>query len=151
MNRVWCLSFSLVLLLLVTSAVAAKNPQPEIMGIRLGMTKSEAHARLKKVGKLEKEQRKRQEVWTIDDRRVSHLLIGFDPEFRVRYVTAIARMGAENIRYEEVADLKRAQRTNNQGNYKLTWEANSGEEKYLVIAHGRNPDYLEMYSIKKVE
>ena len=52
----------------------AKEQQPEIMGLALGMSRQEAHDRLKSRGKLEKEERKRQEVWTVADARVSHLL-----------------------------------------------------------------------------
>lgn len=145
---------SLLLLLLGISVVAyAKEPVPEIMGIRLGMPRESAHARLQSMGSLEKEERKRQEVWALKDRRFSHLLVGFDKEFRVRYVTAIARPGGEHISYQEVADLKRAQRTNTQGNYKFTWEvaAHGGEPGYVVMAHGRDPKYLETYSVKRVE
>lgn len=36
----------------------------------------------KKNGSLEKEERKRQEVWTVTDPRVSHLIVGFDPDLR---------------------------------------------------------------------
>jgi hypothetical protein len=83
------------------------------MGIRLDMTQEEAHARLKKIGSMEKEERKRQEVWAINDPRVSHLLVGFDPSLRVRYVTAIARAIGLRIRYDDVGDVKTAQQASN--------------------------------------
>jgi hypothetical protein len=148
---------TLALLLLAVSGVAAtavvKEPRPKIMGIHLGMSRRDAHARLGSIGSLEKEERKRQEVWSVTDRRISHLLVGFDQDFRVRYVTAIARTGGPRIRYQELADLKSAQRTNNQGNYKFTWEvaARRGQHAYLVMAHGRDPRYLESYSVKRLD
>ena len=153
MNAMKTFVLTLFVILGVAVGAVAKEPAPEIMGIRLGMTRDSAHARLQSLGSLEKEERKRQEVWAIKDRRVSHLLIGFDKEFRVRYVTAIARPGGEHIRYQEVADLERAKRTNTQGNYKFTWvvSAHGGEPGYVVMAHGRDPKYLETYSVKRVE
>jgi hypothetical protein len=147
------LSVCLVLAVsIVTSAVTAKL-RSEIMGIALGMSRDDVRAHLKSLGTLEKEARKRQEVWAIKDARISHVLVGYDPDFRVRYVTAIARTGGPRMRYQEVADIKNAQRVNNQGNYKFTWEvaAQSGQSAYLIIAHGRDPQYLESYSIKKVD
>jgi hypothetical protein len=146
------LSICLVLAVsMVTSAATAKL-RPEIMGIALGMSRDDARAHLKSLGTLEKEARKRQEVWAIKDARISHVLVGYDPDFRVRYVTAIARTGGPRMRYQEVADIKNAQRVNNQGNYKLTWEvaAQPGQLAYVMIAHGRDPQYLDSYSIKKL-
>ena len=151
---------SVVLLLLIglmavpiTASVAGKSPGPEVLGIRLKMSQKEARARLKRKGSLEKEERKRQEVWALSDRRVSHLIVGFDPEFRVRYVTAIARTGGPHILYSEVGDLKTAEQTNNQGNYKFTWKvaARRGHPAYIVVAHGRDPLHLDSYSVKRLD
>ena len=123
------------------------------MGVALGMSRQNAQARLKSIGNLEKEQRKRQEVWAVKDPRISHLLVGYDADYRVRYVTALARAGGPRMRYEEVADLKTAQRLENQGNYKFTWEVGErrGRAAYVMIAHGRDPQYLDSYSIKKLD
>ncbi len=88
--------------------VATEGHPYNIMGISLGMSRADARARLQSLGSLDRETRKRQEVWTIKDARISHLLVGYDPEMRVRYVTAIARTDGPRIRYDEVADLKSA-------------------------------------------
>ena len=134
------------------AGAAQAKARPQIMGISLEMTREAAQARLKAIGSLEKEDRKRQEVWAIKDPRISHLLVGYDDEDRVRYVTAIARTGGPRIRYTEVADLKIAQRLNNQGNYRFTWEvpARGGQFAFVMVAHGRDPRYLDSYSVKKV-
>ena len=123
------------------------------MGISLGMSRTDARARLESIGSLDRETRKRQEIWTIKGGRISHLLVGYDPEFRVRCVTAIARTDGPRIRYQDVADLKSAQREQNQGNYKLTWQiaARSGHSAYLLIAHVHDSQYLESYSVKKID
>src|SRR5687767_961689 len=151
MTRVLTLCLLLAVAAFATAAQA--KLRPEIMGVSLSMSRDDARARLKSLGSLEKEQRKRQEVWAIKDPRISHLLVGYDTEYRVRYVTAIARANGPRIRYDEVAEIKNAQRVNTQGNYKFTWQvaARSGQFAYLLIAHGRDPQYLESYSIKRLE
>lgn len=153
MNRLLNLCLLLIVIVSVPVVVFAGTPQPEIMGISLGMSRADARARLQSIGSLERETRKRQEVWTIKDARISHLLIGYDPDLRVRYVTAIARTDGPRIRYEDVADVQSAQREQNQGNYKLTWQiaARSGHSPYQLIAHGRDPQFLESYSVKKID
>jgi len=138
----------LFLELVVVSAmatVADKSPSPEVLGIRLSMTQKVAHDRMKRKGNLEKEERKRQEVWALTDRRVSHLIVGFDPDYRVRYVTAVARTGAPRIRYSEVGDIQTAKQTSNQGNYKFTWKFAARREHpaYMVVAQGRDPHHLD--------
>ncbi len=152
MKRTINLSLVLFVALSVSAVVFAGTPQPEIMGISLGMSRDDARAHLKSIGSLERETRKRQEVWTIRNDRISHLLVGYDPEFRVRYVTAIARSGGPRIRYDDVANLESARREDNQGNYRLTWQiaARSGHSAYVLIAHGHDPDYLDSYSVKKM-
>jgi hypothetical protein len=153
MKRILNLSLVLSVVLGVSAIVLAGTPRPEIMGVSLGMSRTDARARLQSIGSLQRETRKRQEVWAIKDERISHLLVGYDPDFRVRYVTAIARSNGTRIRYDDVADLKSAQREQNQGNYKLTWQiaARSGHSAYLLIAHGHDPQYLESYSVKKLD
>jgi len=137
----------------VLASAAPSKPQPEIMGIVLGMSRESAQARLKSIGNLEKEARKRQEVWAIKDPRVSHLLVGYDADDRVRYVTAIARADGPRIRYDEVADVKTAQRVNNQGNYKFTWEVAARRRQfgYVIMARGHDRNYLDSYSVKKLD
>jgi len=145
-------TFILCLLLLSGAVVAQAGVRPEIMGVALEMSHEAALARLKSIGQLEREDRKRQEVWAVKDPRISHLLVGYDAEYRVRYVTAIARSTGPRMRYQEVADLKSARRLNSQGNYRLTWEVpeRRGQFAFVVIAHGRDPNFLDSYSIKKV-
>ena len=58
MNRL----LTLLLLLAVGAYAAEAKPRPEIMGIPLSMGREAAHARLKAIGRLEKEERKRQEA-----------------------------------------------------------------------------------------
>jgi hypothetical protein len=153
MDRIMKISLLVIMVLGASAIVNAATPRPEIMGISLGMNRTDARARLQSIGSLERETRKRQEVWTIKDNRISHLLVGYDPDFRVRYVTAIARTDGPRIRYDDVADLQSAQREQNQDNYKLTWQiaARSGQSAYVLIAHGHDPQFLESYSVKRMD
>jgi hypothetical protein len=149
MKKLFSVSLLLVIGVLVSAAPA--RPRPEIMGISLDMKRDDAVARLKSIGNLEKEARKLQEVWAVKDARISHLLVGYDGEGRVRYVTAIARPDGPRIRYQEVADLKSAQRSVSPGNHKFTWEIEErrGKSAFILIARGHDAQYLDSYSIKK--
>ena len=146
-------SISLLLVIGILASAAPARPRPEIMGISLEMSRDDARARLKSIGSLEKEDRKRQEVWVVKDPRISHLLVGYDADYRVRYVTAIARTDGPKIRYQEVADLKSARRAVVQGNHKFTWEIEGrrGHEAFILIARGHDPQYLDSYSVKKAD
>ncbi|HEX7333196.1 MAG TPA: hypothetical protein VF290_16950 [Pyrinomonadaceae bacterium] len=147
------ISVFLLLTLSVLASAAPVRPRPEIMGISLDMSRDAARARLNAIGNLEKEERKRQEVWAVKDARISHLLVGYDKDNRVRYVTAIARTDGQRIRYQDVADLKSAQQSHIQGNHKFTWQvaARRGHTGYILVAHGHDPQYLETYSVKKLD
>ncbi len=151
MKTLTCISLLLVIGVLVSAAAA--RPRPEIMGISLEMNRDNARARLKSIGSLEKEDRKRQEVWAVKDSRISHLLVGYDADNRVRYVTAIARTDGPKIRYQEIADLKSAKSSHTSGNHKFTWEIEErrGKEAFILIARGHDPKYLDSYSVKKAD
>ena len=145
------LSFSLLLMIVALVSAAPARPRPEIMGISLDMKRDAALARLKSIGSLEREARKGQEVWAVKDSRISHLLVGYDADNRVRYVTAIARTDGPHIRYHEVADPKSAQRSETAGNHKFTWEIEErrGQSAFILIARGHDAQYLDSYSVKK--
>ena len=151
MKRLTSISLLLVIGVLVSAAPA--RPRPDILGINLEMSRDDARARLQSIGSLQREDQKRQEVWTVNDSRISHLLVGYDAENRVRYVTAIARTNGPGIRYQEIADLKSARRTVVQGNHKFIWEieARRGQFAYVLIARGHDPQYLDSYSVKKAD
>ena len=140
-----------MLVITILASAAPARPRPEIMGISLEMKRDNVRARLQSIGNLEKEARKRQEVWAVKDSRISHLLVGYDADYRVRYVTAIARADGPRIRYQDVADLKSAQRSDTPGNHKFTWEieGHRGQSAFILIARGHDSQYLDSYSVKK--
>ncbi|HWT02225.1 MAG TPA: hypothetical protein VN256_18385 [Pyrinomonadaceae bacterium] len=147
-----------LLTLLLTASVSAAarseiKPRRDIVGLRLDMTKEDAHSRLQKIGTLQREERKRQEVWEVRDPYFSHVIVGFDRQSRVRFVTAVAREGGQRMRYSDVANLKKARQEGDASinNYNYVWElaARGRQPKALVVARGRDPQFLSTYSIKK--
>lgn len=152
------ITLSLLLAVAATAAVArveAKEPKPEIMGIKIGMSADAAHARLRKIGKLEKEERKQQEVWHLNgDERFEYLIVGFDKEYKhVRYVTAKARDNGKRVRYDDVLDLKKAKQTVSANNYKYLLEVAAHDKRpgYTVVVRGTDPNFLRYYSVEKID
>jgi hypothetical protein len=146
---------SLSMILLIAAAIQGKGKGPphEILRISLGMTRADVHARLQKIGHLEKEERKRQEVWGLKQNAYfSHLLIGFDSDFKVRYLTAVARPNGRRMRYSDLADLKLAKQKRLLQNFQYEWQvpARGNLPAYVVMARGTDPRYLTTYSLKSV-
>lgn len=156
MKRLLLPSTLLMLLLsfaTAADAAAAAAPRPEILGVRLGMAQKEAHLRLKQLGTLDHAARKRQEVWKVKDPRFTHLLVGFDKQGSLRYVTAVARPKGRKVRYSEVADPKTATRSELPGNVRLTWQVKAKDSKpgYVVTARGTQATHLDTWSVKQLE
>ena len=147
-------TFLLALTLLLLAVPASGRSLPDnVLGLRIGMAQNEVHRRLQKMGTMEREERGRQEVWTLaSEPRFASVLVGFDTGFKVRYVTAIAREGGRAMRYREVASLKDAYAENANGAYtRYTWEVKKSKKNagYFLIAEGRDREYLKSISIKR--
>jgi hypothetical protein len=149
MTRTALLSF---LVFSLTVAAVAKQPAPEILGLRLGMSYSQAHARLSELGKFKSED-EGQQVWTLShDKHYQYLIIGFDRERNVRYVTVLARPDGQPVNYGDVGNLADAARSGGAGNVRYTWKANDkkGHFEYLAIAKGKDPRHLNRYAVKRL-
>jgi hypothetical protein len=131
------------------------QPRREILGIKVGMGAEAARSQLQKIGRLGREERKRQEVWEVSDPKFSGVIVGFDKAGRVRFVTAVARPGGERVRYGDVGDVKKARQKGNPAinNFRYEWEvaASGREPKIIVEASGRDQQYLSTYSIKRAQ
>lgn len=140
------------LLLLAAACSKASGPRPEILGVRLGMSREEAHARLQSMGKLEREERTRQEVWRLDgDPSYTHLLVAYDREHAsVRYVTAVANEQGRRVPYSDVVSLDGARLDSAQGGRTYTQEIpeRDGRPGFVAKAIGTDPTYLKYYSVK---
>ena len=134
---------------------AAGPPRPDVMGVALGAGREEAHKRLNEIGRLEREERKQQEVWALrEDPSYSHLIVSYDKEYKgVRFVTAVAKNdGGRPVRYDEVMDTSKAQKAQagESVTYTLRVEAKGGAPGYDVKAIG-GPKHVKYYSVEKVE
>ena len=87
------------------------KPSRDVFGLRLSMTKTETDARLNEIGKFARPERKRQEIWEIRDPSFSHIIIGFEKEGQLRFVTAVARKdaAAKPVWYSEIGPLEAAE------------------------------------------
>ena len=138
------------------TAMPPKELAREIFGVRIGMNGDEARTQLKKVGRLQREERKRQEVWEVRDPRFSHIIIQFEKGTQlVHFVTAVARADAQGqkMRYSDVGELKKARQRGEvaKKNYRYEWglEASGKDPKVNIVAWGRDPQYLQYYSIER--
>jgi hypothetical protein len=138
---------------LLLTETGAASLQDNVLGLRIGMSRNDVHRRLKRIGILEREERGRQEVWKLGrESRFAFMLVGFDADFRVRYVTAIAGEGGRRMRYSELGPIKDARAENANGAYtRYTWEIKPDKKRagYFLIAEGRDPEYLKSFSIKR--
>jgi hypothetical protein len=140
------------LVLSVTASAVGKQPAPQILGLRLGMSYERAHARLSEIGQFKSED-EGQQVWTLRrDKHYQYLIIGFDRDRNVRYVTVLARPDGQPVSYADVGNLTDATRTGGAGNLRYTWKANDkkGGFDYLAIAKGKDQRYLNRYAVKRL-
>jgi hypothetical protein len=141
------LAATLVLLSVACASMQpASAPRADILGVHLDMPRDAVRTTLANVGTLEREERKRQEVWTVRDPRYASLLIGYDAEWDVRYVTAVAKSDGAPVAYSDILDVSAADRRSAGETYTYTWK--TGTPPYYVIAIG-GPERLTYLSLKK--
>lgn len=145
----------LLLLLLAQACATAVEPKPEILGVRLGMSREEAHARLRDIGQLEKEERRQQEVWRLTgDPAYSHLMVAYNKEYTsVRYVTAVAGEQGRRLRYSDVVDVAHARKETTAASHAYTQEmpARADQPGFIARAMGSDPTYLKYYSVERTD
>ena len=127
----------LTLFLLLGAACASTGPvQPlrDLFGVTVGMPKEEVHAKLSAVGTMSREERKRQEVWTVKDPRFEGALVGYDENWNVRYITAVARANGEAVRFADVIDLSKAEHKAAGTSHNYRWQPPGAD--YAIIAIG---------------
>ena len=139
-----------VAMLLVSCATASapsneRVPMSDIAGIRLDMPRDAVRSSLVTSARLEREERRRHEIWTLnDDPRFASLIIGYTPEWNVRFVTAVAKPEGSPVRYVDVLDVAYADHRVAGQTHTYTWATG----QYSIIAIGP-PERLEYLSLKK--
>lgn len=122
-------------------------PMSDILGIRLDMPRDTVRTALASVATLEREERRRHEVWTLtNDPRYASLIIGYTPEWNVRFVTAVAKPDGVAVHYDDVLDIAAAEHRAAGTTHTYTWK--TGTPPYFVIAIGP-AERLEYLSLKK--
>lgn len=144
----------LILLALAACARERGAGGHDVLGLRVGMSREDALRRLAQLGRKERDERKQQEVWALDDHPdYTHLLVGFNKEkTEVRYVTAVARPG--RVRYADVLDVQKARRTDagaNNHTFEQEVAADSTHPGYIVSARGTDAQHLLYYSLKRYD
>ncbi len=145
-------AFLAFLVLSLTASAVGKQPGPEILGLRLGMPYDRARARLNIIGQFKSED-EGQQVWSLSyDKHYQYLIIGFDRDRSVRYITVLTRPDGQPVNYADVGNLADAARSGGEGNLRYTWKANDkkGRFAYLAIAKGKDHRYLNRYAIKRL-
>ena len=145
------------ILLIVIFATAslwasAKQPPPEILKIKLGMSFEQAHKRLNRIGHFKSED-ENQEVWILDhDRHYEYAIVGFDRDRKVRYVTVLANPAGQPVSYEDVGNLASAKRFGQPGNLRYTWNLHDKKDHldYEATVKGKDLHRLDRYSIKRL-
>jgi hypothetical protein len=145
----------LLLLVILEVGAATRNPRSDMLGLRLGMGEEAAHRRLRKIARQQKEEEDgeregAQEVWLLRDHRLAYLILRFDHQHELWFMTAVVRQGS-HVLYSELADLKSASQATDGRNYTYTWKVNRGARQpgYVVVARGSDPNYLTSYSINR--
>lgn len=139
-------AFFILLLAGCATTQPATQQIPDILGVRLDMPRDAVRSTLSTVGTFEREERKRQEVWSVRDPRFTSLIIGYDPEWNVRYVTAVANPNGAPVTYTDVLEVSAAEHRSAGGSHTYTWK--TGSPPYYVIAIG-GPERVSYLSLKK--
>ena len=140
---------TLFVALLLSCVAAAEDSAPisDLLGVRLGMSREEVRSGLVDVARLERQERRRHEIWTIaSDPRFASLIIGYTPEWNVRFVTAVAKPDGVAVCYESVLDLAEAKHRVAGRTHTYTWL--TGTPAYSVIAIG-GPSRLDYLSLER--
>lgn len=116
------------------------------------MSHAKTRAKLVKLGHFKSED-EGQEVWILDrDRHYQYLIVGFDHDRKVRYVTVLARPDGQPVNYEDIGDLEKANRFGQAGNLRYTWTIHDKKEHldYEVTVKGKDAHRLDRYSVKRL-
>jgi hypothetical protein len=137
------------------SAELTKLPT-DIRGIRLEMTKEDAHKRLNEIAGAKQDAAKGQEVWKLKaDPNFDNIMLGYDKEGRVKYITTtVDKDSAKNkkrVRFAEIGDLAQAKKESVGHINKYMWdvEASNNMPEHQVYTYGEDEEYLLHFSLAR--
>jgi hypothetical protein len=138
---------SLFLLLAAACATQFAHAARDVFGVRPEERKASVHTKLAAVGTLQREESNRQEVWEVRDPRYRGAIVGYDAEWRVRFITAVAREDGTPVRYAEVLDVASATHRVTGTTHNYRWQPRGSE--LIVIAIGNDPERLTYLTLTK--
>jgi hypothetical protein len=127
---------SISLAVAVACATAAVSFPRDLFGVRTGMRKADAQARLAAIGKLIRSEGTRQEAWEVRDPRFRGAIVGYDAESKVRFITAVANESGPRIPYADVLDVAKAQHQTAGSAYTYRWTP--PHARYTIVAKGND-------------
>ncbi|CAN5476359.1 hypothetical protein BH10ACI1_BH10ACI1_17030 [soil metagenome] len=138
-----------------TNSVSGSANLPNgLVGLKLEMSKEDARKQLLEIGEFISDAKKNQQLWRLkNDSHFSQIAVGFDKENKIRFITAFVEKdkASEQIRFDEVGDLKNAKAEILPPHYRYTWNVSAEDAvpAYFVSIYGDNPEIVTMYSIGK--
>jgi len=149
MKWAFCLATSIGWLAALFAVARAQQTPVELFGIHVNEPEEEVRRALNGRASFEK-QDEGQQVWRIlNDPSMQYVILGFDREQQVRYVTTLAATGGPPMACPPLGNVSTAAKTGNAGSMELRRELRQPGEDVTIIAHGPSPDHLSSCSIKK--
>jgi hypothetical protein len=137
---------STILLLCLAVPASAKGAPADLLGLYPGMSDADVQHRLEKIGEVVRGKDRPKQTWKLNDSRYGFLVLRYDEDWKMHWVTAFAREGGRRVRYRDIGDLSLAAHTG-QHFYSWTIPAHPGAGTWTVVARGGDPRYLESVSI----
>lgn len=128
---------SLLLLACLAAQATPSRVTDSVLGVGVGTTIEEAHARLKDLGTVGGRATRdggRKEAWTLRETDFTSVAYKTDAKGRVQWVTGFVREGRE-IPFEKLGDPARAVAS---GDTEIAWSVERPEGDYRLVAKGPN-------------
>ena len=144
------LTICVAVLCLSSYASAQIAPAPAtLFGLHIGQPAAQVQAALAGHATFQREE-ERQQIWqVVDDPAMQYLIIGFDRDRQVRYVTALAKQDGTAMHCAPLGDQATATKSISSGAIELRKDLEEAGQDLTIIARGSSPDHLASCSIKK--
>jgi len=128
---------------------AAPKQSPSIKGVSIGDTENATKQSLLKSASFVREE-EGQQVWKLNnDPDAEFLLIGYDADHHVRYVTAVAKPGS-TLKCEILGDARQPDKQGKSGTLQFTHPIGDPDDHIIAVARGESRDKLRLCSLKRL-
>jgi len=153
-NAAWALLLGVGLASAGEKPAPSAAPASEVLGLYVGMPAANAERRLREIGThVERPQPyepgahlELKQLWKLEDPRFESVLVRFDGESKVKWLTAYARAGGPHQLYTDIGDLAQAHQA---GRFIYTWTLAQQDERpaSVLTARGTHPDRFSTVSL----